>query len=95
MSDFVAQVILNQLGGAGKIKTMIGAKDFVNLGSGLGFKYPTAKYVEIKLNGKDLYDLTFKSIRGMKVKELAKYTDIYSEDLVKTFEKETSLYLSF
>jgi len=92
MNNQIAEIILDQLGR--RLKATIGAKDFLNLGNGLGFKYPRGKYVAITLNGKDLYDLQFKSIHGVNIKDLNSYTDVYAEDLKRTFEKETGLYLS-
>lgn len=90
----IANEISKQMGGNGKLKAMIGAKDFMAIENGFAFKYPKAKYVKITLNGKDLYDVEFSSIRGGKQKVLNTYNDVYATDLKGLFERETGLYLS-
>ncbi len=94
----IAKTIGEQLTGAknpmNRLSAMIGAKDFVALGTGLAFKYPRGKYVKITLNSKDLYDVEFSTIRGMKQTIKQTYNDVYAEDLKKTFEEYTKLYLS-
>lgn len=90
----IANTIGKQLGGLNKVKAMTGAKDFVALGNGLAFKYPRGKYVKIILNGKDLYDVEFSNLRGIKQTIKKNYNDVYAEDLKKVFEEYTGLYLS-
>jgi len=94
MSKLIAETILKQLGGSNKLQAMIGAKNFVIIENGVGFKYPSGKYVQVKLNSKDLYDMTFKSIRGTKVRTIETYSNIYSDRLITTFENHSKLYLS-
>ena len=83
---------------------MVGAKFF-------GFTYSTGfavasfkmgrgaknaiNHVSIELNGLDLYNVKFSSVRGLKVTEKAALTDVFAEDLVATFERETGFFLSF
>lgn len=43
-------------------------------------------YVTIKLNGRDLYDVTFGKMRKFQYKELARVEDVFVEDLVKTID---------
>jgi len=59
----IATTIINQMGGAGKLKSMIGVKMFVVLEEG-GVKFnfkmnPKINKCEIKLNDMDLYDMKF------------------------------------
>ncbi len=99
----VAQTILDQMGGTRRIAMMIGAKNFMSLNEkmgGVSFKFPRPQsgapnYVKIVLNGKDLYDIEVGSIHSTKYKKLKSFRDIYAENLVRTFEKNTGLYLKF
>jgi len=77
-----------------RLKAMIGAKDIFALGNGLSFKYPRGKYVKIILNSNDTYDMEFSNIRGLKQTIKQTYEGVYAEDLKKTFEDYTGLYLS-
>jgi hypothetical protein len=94
--ESVADEIVRQLGGANKLKAMIGAKQFYsdNDGNTLVFKFPNPRgpnLVKITLNGMDTYDIEF--WRGTKkVKEMS---NIYNDQLMDVFEKETGLYLTF
>ena len=58
----IANTIINQMGGSGKLKAMVGAKDFLALDSGVQFKFklnPKMNKVVIKYNDLDLYDVEF------------------------------------
>ena len=95
----IAQTILSQLGG-NKFKVMTGAKDFfsINEGSGLQFKLPSnfaknkANTVRIVLNGNDLYDVEFGTVRGMSYKVKSTHDDVCGDMLVELFESETGMY---
>ena len=101
----VGQTILKQMGGSGRLKAMIGAKDFLvghkekgALG-GLSFKFPrpgTGKpnFLKILLMPDDTYTVEFGSISGYNYKVLKTYTDIYWDQLKSLFERTTGLYLS-
>lgn len=67
-----ADIILQQLGGAGRLKAMIGVKQFMsdNGGKTLILSFPNrakgkANYVKITLTNRDLYDVEF-GRKGMK-----------------------------
>ncbi len=99
MSKEVAKIILQQLGG-NRLIAMTGAKNFVahnDLCGGLSFRIPQmtgikVNYVKIILNGLDLYNVEFGRIRGNNYTVLSSFEDIYAEDLIELFEKETGLY---
>tara|TARA_R110002020_G_scaffold96724_7_gene231330 strand:+ start:7172 stop:7471 length:300 start_codon:yes stop_codon:yes gene_type:complete len=97
---FKAETALNQLtqssNGSGRLKVMIGAKNFVKSDEEqwVSFKYPRGKYVKIKLNSMDLYDVEFGTIRKFEYKVKNTYENTYAEDLKEIFEQETKLYLS-
>ncbi len=95
----VAQTILKQMGGTGKLSVMIGAKDFISYPNGVAFKFmdPGAgkpNYVKIVLNARDTYDLEFGRLRGMNYKVVKSFDDIYNDSLRSLFERTTGLYLS-
>ena len=91
----IAQEILRQLGGAGRLKAMINARDFVGLPDGLRFKMMPGKggcnMVEIKLNGADLYDVGFFKVRGLKFEQVAGCRGYYVDMLADAFRDEAGL----
>ena len=93
----VANTILKQMGGMNRLVMFAGAKKFVALPNGVSFRIGnrSINYVRITLNGRDLYDLEFALVRGMKMTNEKKYTDIYSDQLKSIFEEATGMYLSF
>ena len=69
-----------------------GAKDLVALENGLQFKssggmVKNKGIVQIKLNGLDLYDISFGKIRKYEYKEIKKVTDVFVEDLVNVIDE--------
>ena len=95
----IANVILQQLGGGGRIKAMTGAKMFVAVEKGLRFQFPNKdrkrpNSVTIVLNGNDEYDVEFHRVGGTSFKLVEEVTGLQAEDLKSVFEKETGLRLS-
>lgn len=93
----IGKTILEQLGG-GRFQVMTGAKA-VGIQDGLLLQLKMtkiAKYLEIKLNGMDLYDLTFYNFNKKDWKKVIKkeIKDVYCDQLVAIFERETKLYTS-
>lgn len=97
--NMVAQTIYEQLGG-GRFKAMTGANNFVSDHNTLQFRIPQAKNginrIEIKLNGRDLYDVGFMRVfrRGgvPQVREIAKHFDVWCDGLQELFTRETGLH---
>ena len=91
----IGQEILNQLGGAGRLKAMINAKNFVALDAGLRFRHMPGKnganMAEIKLNGNDLYDVKFYKVRGPDAKLIAEDEDVFVGDLAGRFRDVSGL----
>ena len=92
----------NNFGTAGvvysQIKTMSpwamaawGAKELVVLKDGIQFKSSgMVKHkgiIQIKLNGSDLYNVTFGKVRKFKYKEIKKVTDVFVEDLIGVIDE--------
>ena len=92
----VAQTIFRQINGP-KLGLMVGAHSFVGDENSLSFKFKGSKksnYCKITLNGFDLYDVEFKKIRGFDVKNINSIDNLYYDQLLNVFEKETGLYTS-
>ena len=106
----IASTILMQMGGAGKIKMMTGAKNFMALPSGVSFDFPNKggpNHVKVTLEPNDTYTVEFGRKAGMKAlmsgnlkaedfyKQTSKHEGIYDDQLKELFEGQTGLYLSF
>jgi hypothetical protein len=94
LTEAAADTTLKQLGGAGRLKAMIGAKDFMsdNGGRTLMFKFPNKgaskpNYVEITLTGGDDYDIQFGRITSKKDKVYGVRTPV-----LKKLKKYTGIY---
>ena len=97
----VADRIMLQLGGYGRLSCMIGIRHTVALEGlgGLGFQFPNSgpglpNCVEIRLNGLDTYDVEFKRIHNCTAKTTTEHANIHCAQLKGLFEKETGLYLT-
>ncbi len=93
----VAQTILNQMGG-NRVLAMLGVKRLVDLRNGIGIGWPNRQrskgnYVEIMLNGRDLYDMTFYNLSTRGKKKVKEFKDLYNDSLADTFEGQTGWYL--
>ena len=97
MSKQVAEIIVQQLGGFGRLKCMVAADCFGTSGNDLSFKFKGSKianYIKIKLNNMDLYDVEFGKIWGTKYTVVKTVDGLYFDQLVPVFENTTKLYLS-
>lgn len=90
----VANIIQQQIGH--KALYMLGAKNLIAVNNGLAFKImKNAKgvnYIEIKLNGKDLYDVRYCYVSVKGIKDIAVVNDLYADMLNKSIEENTGLY---
>ena len=68
-----------------------GAKELVVLKDGIQFKssgmVKNKGIIQVKLNGSDLYDVTFGKVRKFKYKEIKKVTDVFVEDLIGVIDE--------
>ncbi len=68
-----------------------GAKELVVLKDGIQFKssgmVKNKGIIQVKLNGSDLYDVTFGKVRKFKYKQLKKVTDVFVEDLIGVIDE--------
>ena len=94
----IAKTILEQLGGS-RFVVMTGSKNFVagekNLSFKVGKNGSKVTHVRITLNSKDLYDMEFLNIRGMKVKTVAECNDVFCDQLQELFTRYTGMYTHF
>jgi hypothetical protein len=101
LASQVAQTILAQLGGAGKLRMLAGAKTVILVPNGVEIHIPRSPkgvfIIRIVLTGKDLYDLTFFGAMNSKTltrKIKSTQNDVYNEELISTVEQHTGLFLS-
>ncbi len=68
-----------------------GAKELVVLKDGIQFKssgmVKNKGIIQVRLNGSDLYDVTFGKVRKFKYKQLKKVTDVFVEDLIGVIDE--------
>ena len=100
-SKEIAETIIQQMGGIGKLKSMIGAENFsYNTNGELTFKFKMCKKsncVQIFYDqGTDLYNITFLKINleKLEIKKIEKFEQIYCDQLIEIFEQFTGLRLS-
>jgi hypothetical protein len=95
----IANTILKQLGGTGRLNAMTGAKNFVAIENGVQFKIgrnsKSINTVIIRLNGRDLYDVEFGRTRKYEFKVVNRIEDAYNDMLKDLFESNTGMYLTF
>jgi hypothetical protein len=95
----IAETILNQIGG-NQFIAMTGSSHFASTGNGLRMKLSRnksgANYLFIELNGRDLYNMKFSSIRSKNWEIVSKtkfdIQDVYADQMFRIFEQITGLY---
>jgi len=95
----VADVILEQLGGMRRLSMMVGARHFVALEHGVQFSIGSGaksgiNKVRVVLQPSDTYDVEFWKVRGTTMKKISEWGDVYNNQLMDLFEKETGMYLT-
>lgn len=100
MTETVAQMILEQLGGS-KFSLMTGAKNFLGSANALSFSLPGGggyckdgiNRVNIELTPADDYTVTFYRFRrGTELVVVSKHETVYCDQLKDVFETATGLY---
>ena len=92
----VANTILSQIGGRGRLSAMLGAKDFLGGERHLQFKFAAkaankANTIKIILDPSDTYTVEMWSCRGTSFKKVFELEGVYAEDLLRVMEGETKL----
>lgn len=101
MSDIeVAKIIIEQMGGAGRLRVMVGASNFLAIDKGVQFSFkgcPKANKMVITLTPMDTYDVKFYKINMRDLEKSLIPVDTtegaYEDMLVDLFESTTGLYL--
>lgn len=93
LHENVGETIVKQLGGANKLRAMLGAK-FAVLPNGVIVQWPSrhrsrGNQVEITLRSDDTYDVLFYNASASGRKLVRQYNGLYAEDLIPTFEDQT------
>lgn len=99
----VANTIIQQFGGPGRLKAMAGCKDFMSLENGVKFGIgKNAAGINkciVRLTDADLYDVEFGVVRRVKGVPTYKIVDktegAYADMLKSLFERATGMYLTF
>ena len=96
----IAATILSQLGGAGRLVAMTGAKFFTSHPEGgLSFKIGRnskgVNYCKISLTSDDLYTVDFTRVTFKKITAKGTTEGAYCDMLVDLFENATGMYLTF
>jgi hypothetical protein len=91
-----AQTILKQIGGANRVSAMTGAKNFIDMKTGLRFDLPRGLKVTIGLNSADLYDVDVSKFnaRTLGMTNKAFVQNVSVEQLKSVLEKATGLRFS-
>lgn len=94
-----ANAIYNQLGG-NRFTAMTGTHNFVDMGNGLAMTLRRnkagAKYLTIKLNGGDLYEIEFFTLdKNLNKKVKYQLDNVYCDMLQNIFTEVTGLYTKF
>jgi len=94
----VGNIIAQQLGGVGRLRVMLNAKNIYTIENGLQFGFAgrreTGNKLVIKLEPSDTYRVEFWWVRGANAMLVKAFDDIYSDQLIDVFEKQTGLYLT-
>lgn len=98
---YIAKTIIEQLGG-NRFAIMTGAKHFVGGDNSLSFRLPGGggfakggiNAVHVTLDASDTYTLVFSRVRGFKVTEIERVTDVYCDALQAVFTRATGLQTS-
>lgn len=102
MTEETARTVIGQLGGMGRLRTMVGAYDLLrgydeNGWPAFSFRFKGSKsfnFVRITLTPLDVYAVRIGKVSGYKLINVKDFTDIYAEQLRRLFERTTGLYLS-
>lgn len=97
MTKEEASIVIEQLGGAGKLKAMLGVKQFITGDHGVSFNFKGSRdhnSCSIKLTGSDLYCMKISKYSVGNEKNVVEHNDIFASMLKPVFENTTNLLLS-
>lgn len=90
----IAETILSQIGGMGRVKMMTGGYNFVALKNGVSFRIKNrgANFIKITLNSRDLYDVEIGRIFSGNYKVVKTFEDVYFDQLYEVLYEGTGMY---
>lgn len=97
----IANTILDQIGGAGRVKAFIGVKQYVAIENGLQVNFKakaanSANIFQVILDPSDTYTLKFFRARGIDCKPIGRdISGIYCDQLKGIIEEKLGLRLTF
>jgi hypothetical protein len=95
----VAQTILAQLGGAGRLAMMCGCKGFLGDDNSVQFKVGSnpkkVTACRVVLDASDTYTVEFYAGRGLNIRKVSECSDVYADSFRAMFESKTGMYLTF
>tara|TARA_R110000823_G_scaffold101636_17_gene218379 strand:- start:8801 stop:9103 length:303 start_codon:yes stop_codon:yes gene_type:complete len=97
----VAETILSQLGGAGKLSMMCGCNNYMSHGDDNALSFRVGKngnkinYCKVTLTADDLYNVEYGYIRAGNYTVQKSEEGIYNDMLRGSFETATGMYLTF
>jgi len=95
----IARTILQQMGGMGRIVAMTGAT-FASVENGVRIYFKNRQpsrgnIVQVVLAADDTYTVTFYNRRAGTTKVVREVEDVYCDQLIDLFERQTGYYLHF
>lgn len=95
----VSKTIAEQMGGVGRLRLMLGAQ-LVGVENGLRIKWPSRERSRgnvcvVTLTPADTYRVEFFNATKTTCKMVAAFDDVYCDQLVAVFERQTGWYLHF
>lgn len=93
----IAETILDQMGGKGRLVAMLGAHGFVAQDSGVSFRIKArgkGNLLNVTLDPSDTYSVELFKVRGVSFKAVDSASGVYADSLVTVAEKMLGLYLS-
>ncbi|MDF1565269.1 MAG: hypothetical protein P1V51_19690 [Deltaproteobacteria bacterium] len=97
MSQAIAKTIIEQMGGFGKLRCMVGAHNLLDHGNALSFRFKGSRsfnYCKVTLTADDLYTVELGKIVKFELKNQRRAEGLFFDMLVPHFESNTGLFLS-
>lgn len=95
-NEHFGNTILLQIGGVNKLKSSVGAYNFIMLNKGVSFrlKNPRANYIKVVLSNMDLYDVEIGIVDSTSYKIVKIGYGIYNDALKEFIEQNIGMFLT-
>jgi len=97
MNNGEVRIVIEQLGGAGKLKAMLGVKTFITGDHGVSFGFKGSRKhnsCTINLTGSDTYDMKISKFTSGNESNVVEFKDCYCSQLKELFKDTTGLAMS-